>query len=64
IGLADLPRVFERFYQAAGERLHHGMPGLGLGLYIARGIVEQHGGSIWAESMPGQGSTFYLTLPV
>ena len=56
----DLPHVFERFYQ--GQR-----PlgrGAGLGLTIARGIVEGHGGEIRAESEPGRGSTFYFTLPV
>jgi len=55
-----LPRLFDRFWQAErGDR-----KGLGLGLAIAKGIVEAHGGRIWAESTPGQGSTFSFTLPV
>ena len=54
-----LPTIFERFSQG-------GRPdrtGLGLGLYIARRIVEAHGGEIWAESEPGRGSKFRFTLP-
>lgn len=56
----DLPRIFERYYR--GQR-HEG-EGLGLGLFIVRKLVEAHGGRIWADSTPGEGSTFTFTLPV
>ncbi len=56
----DLPRIFERFYKA--DRSRH-QPGAGLGLAIVKHIVEAHGGRVWAESTPGQGSTFYFSLP-
>jgi signal transduction histidine kinase len=60
IPAADLPRLFDRFWRARkGERR-----GAGLGLSIVKGIVETHGGRIWVESTPGQGSTFYFTVPV
>jgi signal transduction histidine kinase len=55
----DMPHLFDRFWQA-----QKGGEGSGLGLGIARGIVEEHGGRIWADSKVGQGSTFYFTVPV
>lgn len=57
---ADLPYLFDRFWQA--RKLRTG--GAGLGLSIAREIVTGHGGRIWAESTPGEGSIFHFTLPV
>jgi PAS domain S-box-containing protein len=56
---AHLPHIFDRFWQARRE----GRKGLGLGLAIARGVVEAHGGHIWAESTPGEGSTFLFSIP-
>jgi signal transduction histidine kinase len=55
-----LPHVFERFWQVDGVARR----GLGLGLYICKTIVEEHGGRIWAESTIGQGATFRFTLPL
>jgi PAS domain S-box-containing protein len=57
-----MPRLFERFMRAKTTR-GSGVTGLGLGLYIARGIVEAHGGRIWADSAPGKTTTFYIALP-
>jgi PAS domain S-box-containing protein len=59
IAAEHLPHVFDRFWQARRE----GRKGLGLGLAIARGLVEAHGGSIWVESVVGEGSTFLFTVP-
>jgi signal transduction histidine kinase len=54
-----LPHVFDRFWQARATPRR----GSGLGLAIARGIVEAHGGRIWAESELGRGSTFSFSIP-
>ena len=55
-----LPHIFDRFWQGRRE----GKIGLGLGLAIARGIVDAHGGTIWCESVVGAGTTFLFTLPL
>lgn len=56
-------KVFERFYRVGDPRIQT-FPGMGLGLYIASGIVKRHHGTIWAESALNKGSVFYFTLPV
>jgi two-component system, sensor histidine kinase and response regulator len=55
-------QIFERFYQVCDTDASM-KGGLGLGLYICRELVKLHGGEIWVESTPGEGSTFSLTLP-
>jgi signal transduction histidine kinase len=55
----DLGRVFDRYWQARQTA----KLGTGLGLFIARGIVTAHGGTIWAESELGAGSSFFVSIP-
>ncbi len=60
-----LPNIFEQFYRVPGVEVQDGPhTGLGLGLYISRKIVERHGGHIDVQSVPGQGSTFSIVLPM
>jgi signal transduction histidine kinase len=56
-------RIFERFERADNSRAY-GIGGTGLGLYLSRALVEQHGGRIWFESVEGQGSTFFIAIPL
>ena len=55
----DMPHIWERYYKGK-----HSETGTGLGLYICKFIIESHGGTIWAESIKGKGTTFTFTLPL
>jgi signal transduction histidine kinase len=57
---AAMPHLFEKFYRNQRSRAQIG--GTGLGLYLAKSVVEAHGGTIWVRSKPGEGSTFGFTL--
>ncbi|GAC1326169.1 MAG: hypothetical protein NVSMB2_25090 [Chloroflexota bacterium] len=59
---ADQSLIFERFHRGRNVDDRR-FAGMGLGLYIARGIVQEHGGRIWVESQPGDGSTFFVSVP-
>ena len=63
IPLKDLPRIFDRFFQVERHltRRHNGM---GLGLSVAKVMIEMHGGRVWVESVEGKGSTFSFLLPL
>jgi two-component system sensor histidine kinase KdpD len=61
IPVESLPLIFERFYRVRTDR---SVTGTGLGLYICKQIIDAHRGKIWAESAPGQGTTFFIELPI
>jgi two-component system sensor histidine kinase KdpD len=58
----DLPRIFEAFYRGTAQP--SGGTGSGLGLAIVKGFIEANGGKVWAESLPGQGTSFVVALPL
>ena len=59
----DKKNIFNRFFRAKNA-MKVETDGSGLGLYIAKGIVEKHGGKLWFDSLVGRGSTFYFTIPI
>ncbi|MFD2171661.1 sensor histidine kinase [Tumebacillus lipolyticus] len=63
IPASDLPHIFDRFYRVEKSR-NRERGGMGLGLAIAKGIIDRHGGQIWVESIEGSGTTFSFTLPL
>ena len=63
IPVKDLPRVFERFFQVESH-LTRRYNGMGLGLAVAKSMIDLHEGRIWVESEEGKGSTFTFLLPI
>jgi len=59
----DISKLFTKFFRAE-KTMKEQTSGIGLGLYLAKNIIERHGGKIWAQSVAGRGSTFTFTLPL
>ncbi len=58
----EIDKIFDRYYRVEEHAIE--FQGLGIGLFISHEIIERHHGKLWAESKPGNGSTFYFTLPI
>ena len=63
ISVEEQERIFDRFARVDNS-LTRQMAGAGLGLFLVKAVIEAHGGQVWVESRPGQGSTFTFTLPI
>jgi signal transduction histidine kinase len=61
ISADDLPGLFSRFGRTRDARASR-VPGTGLGLYIAQGLIQAHGGRLWVESTPGETTTFHFVV--
>ena len=59
----SLEAIFEKFHTLPSSEGKGRREGAGLGLAISKGVISAHGGNIWAESIQGEGSTFFFTLP-
>jgi signal transduction histidine kinase len=62
IPVEEQARIFERFYRV-DDALSRRTAGSGLGLYLAKAVIDAHGGRIWVESTPGHGASFSFALP-
>lgn len=65
LGIApqDITKIFERYYRSHDNAARH-ISGFGIGLYLSAEIIQRHGGRIWAESVPGEGSSFHFSIPL
>ena len=64
IDTVDQEHLFEKFYRGRGLAGGHRAGGTGLGLAIVKSVADHHGGRVWYESAPSEGSAFYLALPI